>query len=196
MIEIKFIEKFSDAQPFFTDTEIVAGQAYSVIELIKRMLIHSDNQAADLLFHAVQSEQDIWEKLFDELGLQLKIENERIDNEMTVKQMSLFFRVLYNATYLNRDMSELALELLSESTFKEGFKKSVNNDIFVACKYGERELKDTCQLHECGIFYYNDNPYLLCVMTKGANYEALLPVLTNVSKTVYKEMKAQFPSEQ
>jgi len=27
------------------------------------------------------------------------------------------------------------------------------------------------QLHDCGIVYYPETPYLLCVMTKGWNFE-------------------------
>lgn len=43
----------------------------------------------------------------------------------------------------------------------------------------------TKELHDCGIIYYPERPYLLCVMTEGNDLNELAGVIQNISKTVY-----------
>ena len=41
------------------------------------------------------------------------------------------------------------------------------------------------QLHDCGIIYYPNNTYLLCIMTRGKDFKQLESVIAGISKTVY-----------
>jgi len=72
--------------------------------------------------------------------------------------------VLYNATYLDRDLSEKALELLANSNFKLGLRAGVSPTVTVADKYGERTAFDPQgnvqyrELHDCGIVYDQNGP--------------------------------------
>lgn len=62
----------------------------------------------------------------------------------------------------------------------------------VAHKFGERLLEDsTRQLHDCGIVYYPENPYLICIMTHGNVYENLEKTIQDISKMVYKEVDSR-----
>jgi beta-lactamase class A len=64
--------------------------------------------------------------------------------------------------------------------------------ISVANKFGERELADgTRQLHDCGIVYHPERPYVLCVMTKGASFEQLSRTVADVSQLVYREIDTE-----
>jgi hypothetical protein len=47
------------------------------------------------------------------------------------------------------------------------------------------------QLLDCGIIYYPNNPYILCVMTEGTEWGKMEEVISNVSKMVYEEVKAR-----
>ena len=41
------------------------------------------------------------------------------------------------------------------------------------------------ELHDCGIVYQNDDPYVLCVMTQGRSFAELQALIADISSTVY-----------
>lgn len=182
------------------DEMITPGEDYTVWELVKRMIIYSDNVAADLLAENILNVNEMWSALFKELGLSQVLAEKGVAQKLTVKELSLFFRVLYNATYLNRENSELALSLLTRTRFQKGIRAGIENqNVVVASKFGERSYdgpdrpKDNKELHDIGIVYLEENPYILCVMTKGTDFDKQAEVIANISKIVFAEMKSQFP---
>ena len=171
---------------------------YTVRELVMQMIIHSDNYAANLLSERIPNYNEIWNALFDDLGItQWQIREQPKLGEISVTQISLFYRILYNASYLNRENSEYALSILSNTQFEEGIKKGLGNNETAAIKYGEKYEAATSggdnQLHDCGIVYYEDNPYLLCIMTKGNKMDEQAKIIQDISRLVYAEMQKQFP---
>ena len=99
---------------------------------------------------------------------------------------------MYNSSFLNSDNSEKLLEILSESSFQNGLRQGVPENIKIAHKFGEREITlDKKQLHDCGVIYYPSNPYLLCVMTQGKDYKELERILGHISKEVYEEFDSR-----
>ena len=113
---------------------------------------------------------------------------------LSAENYASFFRVLFNASYLSRSLSEKALSLLAQSDFKDGLVAGVPPGIKVAHKFGFRitgingEIK---QLHDCGIIYYPRHPYLLCIMTSGKSYEYLDDAIKELSRVVYQEIGRQ-----
>lgn len=170
-------------------------KSYTIEDLIHYMIIYSDNNATRLLHQNIREE--LLQKVYTDLGLDTP-ENASAVDFMNVVQYSYFFRVLYNATYLNRAYSEKALQLLSEPDFPQGIKAGVPADIKVAQKFGERTIyspdgtADSRELHDCGIVYYPAHPYLLCVMTKGNNFDTMASTIKEVSKITYLARKKQF----
>jgi hypothetical protein len=47
------------------------------------------------------------------------------------------------------------------------------------------------EFHDCGIVY-SGTPYLLCVMTKGKNYNDLQEAIRKISALTYEEVKNNF----
>jgi hypothetical protein len=43
-------------------------------------------------------------------------------------------------------------------------------------------------MHDCGIVYYPERPYFLCVMTKGYEFKRLAAVIRVMSRAVYREV--------
>jgi beta-lactamase class A len=171
--------------PNIKDNLIKIGNSYTVEELLISMIKYSDNEAKELLIDVVGDENVITS--MNEIG----INTNGVDlskDFISVKGYSSFFRFLYNATYLNKEMSEKALEILSTTNFKTGLPAKLPKDIVVSHKFGERGYVDTNlkQLHDCGIIYIPGNPYLLCVMTKGDSFDELDDVIADVSEIVYK----------
>ena len=172
-----------------SEVNLVAGQSYTVEKLIKHMIVYSDNQAYFLLFSNININDLI--NIYKDFGISLDINNS--ESIVNVKNYASFFRILFNASYLNQTNSEKALEFLSESEFKDGLVAGVPNNIIVSHKFGERELegKNLDQIHDCGVIYYPNHPYLLCVMTKGSTPQKLIKAIYEVSSLVYKQVDSQ-----
>lgn len=166
------------------------GKEYTVEQLMKLMIIYSDNDAMQLLLSNI--DQDSLNKVYVDLGITIP-DIRKPEDFMSVKQYASFFRILYNASYLNKENSERALKMLSEVEYKSGVVAGVPAGLKVSHKFGERELfvskSQVKQLHDCGIVYYPERPYLLCVMTRGDDFKELSDVISNVSGIVYNKVK-------
>jgi len=161
------------------------GKEYTVEELIRRMIVYSDNGAATLLY--AQLNADYLSSIYSDMGVE-QPNIGRTENYMSVSEYAAFFRILYNASYLNRDMSEKALNLLSKSEYKNGLLAGVPADIVVSHKFGERIYDNIFQLHDCGVIYHPKSPYILCLMTRGENFANLEGAIKDISKGVYDEI--------
>jgi len=174
------------------------GQTYVLGDLLEKMIRFSDNNAAYVLTSLLGIENV--KAVYDNLGVPFVVPDEKVlDNNdtdyMTSDKFSLFFQVLYNATYLNKEMSEKALQVLSETDFNDGLVAGVPADTTVSHKYGLSTIQDQTgkpirrELHDCGIIYYPQKPYILCVMTK--NNSSLLDAertISEISALVYQEV--------
>ena len=131
------------------------GNEYTINELIEAMLVYSDNNAMKLLMSNMNP-ADI-DKVYTDLGVDSP-NVKKPENFMSVKQYASFFRILYNASYLEKDDSEKILKLLSEVEYKSGIVAGVPEGVKVSHKFGEREFATSDgyvkQLHDCGIIYY------------------------------------------
>lgn len=58
----------------------------------------------------------------------------------------------------------------------------------MAHKFGEALDPQGLQLHETGIVYLGNDPYLITVMTKGRDVHQLPQVLSTISRYVFDEM--------
>lgn len=167
--------------------EIKENTSYSVIELLESLIIYSDNNAADILLKNLRFYE--LDYVFFDLGLDF-LAWETGENFLTVRDYSSFFRILYNASYLNREMSELALSILTKSEYDAGIKAGISDkNIVVAHKFGERVLVDSKQLHDCGIIYNYEKPYLLCIMTRGEDFLVMKDVIKEISEVFYQDLK-------
>lgn len=166
------------------------GHTYTIEELVERAIIYSDNHAASALV-SITDENPLYD-LFKAMHLELP-QNDQTDDFFSVKDYAAFFRILFNSSYLDNEHSEHALQLLSQSTFDQGLTAKLPKDLVVAHKFGERfhATNDEKQVHDCGIIYYPNNPYLLCVMTRGYDMHRLAGVIADLSKQVYEETKRQ-----
>lgn len=163
---------------------IEKGKEYTINELIRRMIVYSDNDAMAILVEKLPL--SIQDKVYQDLGLTIP-GVKGLEDFMTVREYASFFRILYNASYLSREYSQKALELLSEVDFDNGIRAGVPSKIRVANKFGERNFQGRKQLHDCGIVYYPNNPYLLCIMSRGDDFSEMAQSIKEVSALVYRE---------
>ena len=167
-----------------------SNQEYSLDELLRRMIVYSDNDAKELIKLYLQKrypKRELVSETYNSLGILQR--EEGLDSTIGVKTYASIFRLLYNASYLSRDMSEKALNLLSQVAFKDGLVAGVPPGITIAHKFGVREgVKGQHQLHDCGIVYQPETPYLLCVMTRGLDANHNAAIIQEISRAMYEEV--------
>jgi len=168
----------------FESKTIVPGNTYTVGQLIEQMVIYSDNYATQLLNTKVAPASVV--KVFSDMGLQPPPTDASYFNfTITARDYSRFLVTIYNATYLSPKLSEYAAELLCRSTFTDGMVKELPAGQKVAHKFGEAGHGAEKQLHESGLVYLGDTPYLITIMVRGAALDKLTPVITHVSRLVF-----------
>lgn len=191
---------FNSLEYFQTPATLIAGNAYTVDELIGSMIETSDNNATNLLQNHL--DQNYLQETFSDMGLSLPVDmiNAGVGDYLSAKSFSYFFRILYNSTYLSREMSEKALTYLSHAHFPQGIAGGIPSEIKVAQKFGERSFMTSDgsvpqrELHDCGIVYYPEHPYLLCVMTmtKGGGFDRLSKAIRDISTILYSDVDREY----
>jgi len=164
------------------------NQGYKVDDLIHEMIVNSDNGATFTLIDSLSS-KDL-DEIYTDFGLQRP--GDSLYYGISAKDYSLFFRILYNATYLNRQYSNEALSLLSQASYKNGLVAGLPQGTRVAHKFGEYVIPDSngfqigVELHDCG-YVYAKKMFLLCVMTRGEKLEDLEKTIKDITNLVYSE---------
>lgn len=162
---------------------LTAGARYTVEELLRYMMNYSDNKATWLLFSGLSAEE--LKKVDDDMDVTFDPEGK---DTITVHGYSGFFRILYNASYLSREMSEKALKLMSHQAFRQGIFAGVPNGVVVSSKFGEAVYGKEKQLHEFGIVYHPKGPYILGIMTRGYDLAVQTGMIRDVSALIYNEV--------
>ena len=121
---------------FQPEKKLEEGSMYTVGELIERMIIYSDNPSKNILvgdiFRNIKNKStDVvsvygYSNIFEALVLSSP---DTANHVMRAKEVAAFFRVLFNAFYLNRKYSEKSLELLSRTSFNKGMTRLMPTNI-------------------------------------------------------------------
>jgi beta-lactamase class A len=168
---------------------------YTVEELINHSIQYSDNAATLMLMDLIGMQKV--ESTEGDLNLAVDAKESFYSNFVKVKAYCGAFRILYNASYLPRPLSDKALQILAGSKFEGGIRKSIPPSIRIAHKYGERDVfeadgrRNTLQLHHFGIVYYPSKPFLLGIMTRGSSKEVKEELIEELAAITYGEVDKQ-----
>ena len=186
---------FNNGQEIMPKEYAETGRTYTVENLMGKMIMYSDNNSLQALLNLI-SEPEL-KSFFNTLQVTFPVNSNKPDefNSMTTKDVSYFFRILYNATYLENNLSDMALEMLSQTDYKDGIVAGVPDDIKVSHKFGLQTFTDFQgkvqyrELNDCGIVYHPTHPYMLCTMTKtSSSIQSAENVIKNISSLVYKQV--------
>jgi beta-lactamase class A len=179
------------ATAYATSTNLTIGQSYSVQYLIEDMIDNSDNGAVKLLM--ANDNPTILRAVYDDLDIPAP--GDKPNFTISAKDYALFLRILYSATYLSEKNSEEALSIMSKSTYKDGLSAGTPSNVIIAQKFGESVDTDPqsttvtgTELHNCGIIYAKNFPYILCIMTKAkgtVDQKQLASIIRDISKIIY-----------
>jgi beta-lactamase class A len=172
---------------FYKPHQLAAGQ-YTVKELLQQMIKESDNDAMRAL-HKLHVEELV--KIYKDLDLPDPFSDLTETDFMSPREYSRFFRTFYNGSYISHFYSDEALGLLALTNFKDGLVAGVPGGTVVSHKFGEYtddKVRTRKELHDCGIVYYPEKPYYICVMTEGKDLESLAEVIKGISKIIYENI--------
>ena len=186
--EQKYIKPLAELQP---------GNHYTVNDLIFRMIAYDDTAAYSLLFANLP--QGRLDKIFKDLNVEYDPHSDKEEDSLSLSAFAGLYRVLYNASYLNEEMSEKALRYLSKSAFRDGMASGIPQNVEIAGKHGERtisvnaggEEKEVYQLHEFGIIYHPNRPFLIGIMARGDDFNKLMKAIRDITRLVYEEVDQQ-----
>jgi len=175
--------------PQYQAITIKTGKKYTVKELMRYMIVYSDNNATWLLSEKIGLKN--YEKTFLNLGISIPILDTN-DNtpRISTRDYSVFFRALYNASYLTASNSEYALSLLGGTVFAEGLVNGLPTGTKLVHKFAEWDNGLDFELHESGIFYSKGKAFLITVMTRGKQREKLPNVIASLTRSIYEQVAA------
>ncbi len=161
-----------------------AGAKISIAELVREMISNSDNTAQNVLRRQLSVSE------LDTIFIHVGIPNPYLldsDHIVSSRNYIRFFKALYFSTFLSPEFSQRALDLTTDTQEESLIASGVPPEIQVAHKFGivREEF-----LHDCGIVYYPENPYFLCIMTKnmvGKSKE----IIPEISKEIYEFVDKQ-----
>lgn len=184
-----------ETNPYPPENPIRSGEYYSIDSLLRHLVVESDNAANFALSKFLG--KDKLRETYEDLALEWQ-PDDLVDPGYTAREYSRVFRALYNGTYLSRSLSEQVLSLLSTTTFDKGIVAGVPAGTTVSHKFGVRDLAKSKEavekgdfiyheLHDCGIVYFPEDPYFLCVMTRGDDLTKLESVIQEASRITWEE---------
>jgi beta-lactamase class A len=169
------------------------GTTLTIENFLKESLINSDNTAHFVLLRNLEGEE--LEHVYTHLGLDDIIDalkkapkkEAQEDNRITAKRYTIFFRSLYNATFLTPEYSQMFLGILEHAP-KELLSKGIPDDVTFVHKTGIRV--DEAVRADAGIVYVPGRPYLITVMIqkkdkKHFNEEEVSVLFKNISEEIY-----------
>ncbi len=155
------------------------GTTITVQEAIKLTLTESDNTAYQMLRTLVTAEE--FAAVFENLDIPLSIqEGEPV---VTAKNFTSILRGLYFSSIVTEESSQEILTLLTQSSFKNGIRSPIPENIPVAHKMGVRQETDS--LSDCGLVYIPNRPYFLCAISINDSSVQAEQVIQTVSRKVY-----------
>jgi beta-lactamase class A len=167
-----------------------AGRDFSIEELVERMIISSDNTAANMLIELLGF--GFLNNSFKEFGLKNTNLSRKmmefggrkngVENYTTAEDTSYLLEKIYRNRLCNVSVSEKCMGLLKRQKTRDRIPVQLPDDIIVAHKTG-LEMK-VC--HDAGIVFAPRGDFLICVLTKGVvNSRLSKKFISNIAFEVY-----------
>ncbi len=165
------------------------GAKVSVKELIEESLINSDNTAYHSLLSILNNEEVL--DVYD--NLEIEVFSKDTEPFVSPKSYSSIFRSLYLSSYISEKNSNYLLDILSKTSFSDKIPAGLSDkSIKVSHKIGVFSRVDTKDnekvFSDCGIIYFPNRPYILCVFVKDSDLDAKKHI-SYLSKMIYEYIK-------
>ena len=173
--------------------ELNTGHHFTLKELATLMIIVSDNQATNILIDFLGMENI--NLLGKELGLKETILERRMmdaearkngyDNYTSADDISLLFKLIYQEKLINKEASQLMLDILLRQQQGERLQRYLPSDIKIAHKCGDLDNLE----NDGGIIWLGGKTYILVILTNGMPNLQCKQTIGKISKFVYDKME-------
>lgn len=158
-----------------------AGTLFTIEELVKQVLINSDNTAYFVLLNNLDPNELL--SVQNHLGLSDFIS---ADLQISAKKYAPILRSLFSATYLSVENSDRILNWMTESNFNDYLAGGLPPGTKFSHKIG---VDDDRKVYlDAGIVYLQNRPYLLIIMVKNYDADKADAIMRDVSQRVYNYM--------
>lgn len=164
------------------------GTRFTIKQLVKEMLVNSDNTAFRIFVRNLEPEEL--------LAVHQHLGSDRLfseDGRIGAKKYSAIFRALYNASYVSDENSHNILEWLTKTPFTDYLAAPLPQDVVFAHKIGV-DLNEGVFL-DSGIAYLKNRPYLLTVMMNNTDEITAKQRMSEISEKVFVFVKEYMNNE-
>ena len=176
--------------------ELNAGHHFTLKELATLMIIVSDNQATNILIdflgmeniNQLGKELDLKETFLGRKMMDAEARKKGYDNYICADDISLLLKLIYQEKLINKEASQLMLDILLRQQQGERLQRYLPSDIKIAHKCGDLDNLE----NDGGIIWLGDRAYILVVLTNGMPNLQCKQIIGKISKFVYDKMEEQF----
>ena len=176
--------------------ELNTGHHFTLKELATLMIIVSDNQATNILIdflgmeniNQLGKELDLKETFLGRKMMDAEARKKGYDNYICADDISLLLKLIYQEKLINKEASQLMLDILLRQQQGERLQRYLLSDIKIAHKCGDLDNLE----NDGGIIWLGDRAYILVVLTNGMPNLQCKQIIGKISKFVYDKMEEQF----
>ena len=173
--------------------ELNTGHHFTLKELATLMIIVSDNQATNILIdflgmeniNQLGKELDLKETFLGRKMMDAEARKKGYDNYTCADDISLLFKLIYQEKLINKEASQLMLDILLRQQQGERLQRYLPTDIKIAHKCGDLDNLE----NDGGIIWIGDRIYILVVLTSGMSNLQCKQTIGKISKFVYDKME-------
>ena len=173
--------------------ELNTGHHFTLKELATLMIIVSDNQATNILIdflgmeniNQLGKELDLKETFLGRKMMDAEARKKGYDNYTCADDISLLLKLIYQEKLINKETSQLMLDILLRQQQGERLQRYLPSDIKIAHKCGDLDNLE----NDGGIIWIGDKAYILVVLTNGMPNLQCKQTIGKISKFVYDKME-------
>ena len=173
--------------------ELNTGHHFTLKELATLMIIVSDNQATNILIdflgmeniNQLGKELDLKETFLGRKMMDAEARKKGYDNYICADDISLLLKLIYQEKLINKEASQLMLDILLRQQQGERLQRYLPSDIKIAHKCGDLDNLE----NDGGIIWLGDRAYILVVLTNGMPNLQCKQIIGKISKFVYDKME-------
>ena len=173
--------------------ELNTGHHFTLKELATLMIIVSDNQATNILIdflgmeniNQLGREVNLKETFLGRKMMDIEARKKGYDNYTCADDISLLLKLIYQKKLINKEASQLMLDILLRQQQGERLQRYLPSDIKIAHKCGDLDNLE----NDGGIIWIGDKAYILVVLTNGMPNLQCKQTIGKISKFVYDKME-------
>ena len=173
--------------------ELNSGHHFTLKELTTLMIIVSDNQATNILIdflgmeniNQLGREVDLKETFLGRKMMDIEARKKVYYNYTCADDISLLLKLIYQEKLINKEASQLMLDILLRQQQGERLQRYLPSDIKIAHKCGDLDNLE----NDGGIIWIGDKAYILVVLTNGMPNLQCKQTIGKISKFVYDKME-------